>query len=234
MNTNVRTRVLGIAFLLQALTSIISGAVLLDPLLAPGNISDIMTNIANNPMTMRATIFGDMVTAMGIVFLGAVLFAVLRKQNERIALIALGLYVIEAAILAMSRLAAFSLLRISESFAVGSSADLSLLGTLALDTMNFGYTLHMLPFCVGAFLFYYLLFQSAAVPRPLALWGLATIPLVSIAILFTTFGYEVPFAVYLPYAPFEFVIGAWILVRGVRAVEDVPPRQGLVEAAAYS
>jgi len=59
MNTNNRTRVLGVAFLLQAITSIISGAVLLNPLLVPESISETMTNIANNPMTMRASIVGE-------------------------------------------------------------------------------------------------------------------------------------------------------------------------------
>jgi len=39
--------------------------------------------------------------------------------------------------------------------------------------------------------------------------------------LFAICGHEVPFVVYLPYVPFEFVIGVWILVKGIneQAVE---------------
>jgi hypothetical protein len=33
------------------------------------------------------------------------------------------------------------------------------------------------------------------------------------------FGYELPFIIYLPYVPFEFVIGVWILIKGVSVEE---------------
>lgn len=75
----------------------------------------------------------------------------------------------------------------------------------------------MLPFCLGAILFYYLLYKSGAVPRILSLWGLITVPLVLIGLLSKVLGYEVPFFLYLPlpYVPFEFVIGIWILAKGI-------------------
>lgn len=49
-----------------------------------------MLRIANNPLLMRTYILVDMLTALGIVFLGAMLFLTLRKQNETAALVALG------------------------------------------------------------------------------------------------------------------------------------------------
>jgi hypothetical protein len=42
-----------------------------------------------------------------------------------------------------------------------------------------------------------------------------TVPIVMGATIATLFGVEVPFAIYLPYVPFEFVAGAWILARGL-------------------
>ena len=30
------------------------------------------------------------------------------------------------------------------------------------------------------------------------------------------FGYTIPFIFYVPYVPFELVIGIWILVKGIR------------------
>jgi hypothetical protein len=214
---NNASRVLGVAFLLQAVTSLVSGAILLKPLLVPGNITESMTNIANNALLVRASIFGDVITAIGIVFLGAILFVTLRKQNENIALVALGLYILEAALLAASRIATFSLLRISQEYVTtGQPADLQTIGTVAFETMDFGYTLHLLPACLGAILFYYLIYKSGIVPRALALWGLITMPLVLIGTLLVIAGYEVPFFIYLPYAPFEFAIGVWILIRGIR------------------
>jgi len=222
MNTIKNTsRVLGAAFLLQAVSSLVSNAFLLDPLIVPGNIISTMTNIANNAMQVLAGILGDMVTAFGIIFLGAILFVTLRKQNEKMALVALGFYILEAVLLAVSRLLTFSLLRISqESVIAGHPAYLQSLGNLTFETMHFGFSaLAMLAFCLGAILFYYLLDKSRIVSRFLSLWGLITVFPCLVATLSALFGYEVPFFVYLPYAPFEFVIGVWILVKGIKIPE---------------
>jgi len=93
---------------------------------------------------------------------------------------------------------------------------LQTIGNLAFESMHFGYTLLMLAFCLGAILFYYLLYKSNIIPRVLSLWGLVTVSLCLILTLLEIFGYEVPFFLYLPYAPFEFIAGVWILVKGVR------------------
>jgi len=217
MNTlNKTSRVLGAAFLLQAVTSLISGLILNQVLTVPGNISETMIKIANNAWLMRANIFGETITAAGIMFLGAILFITLRKQNEKIALVALGLYILEAALLAASRIPAFSLLRISQEYVIaGHPAYLQTLGNLAFESMKDGYTLLMLPCCLGLIPFYYLLYKSGIIPRALSLWGLiATFPML-IGTLTQIFGYSIPFVFYLPYVPFEFVVGVWILIKGI-------------------
>jgi Domain of unknown function (DUF4386) len=93
---------------------------------------------------------------------------------------------------------------------------LTLLGQIAFDSMDFvGSNLHMLAFCLGGVMFYYLLDKARIVPRVLSLWGLiAALPFVIGAPL-AIMGYVVPAAVYVPYVPFEFVIGIWILVKGI-------------------
>jgi hypothetical protein len=86
--------------------------------------------------------------------------------------------------------------------------------------MHFGFSaLAMLAFCLGAILFYYLLDKSRIVPRVLSLWGLITVFPCLVGTLSALFGYKLPFFVYLPYAPFEFVIGVWILVKGIKIPE---------------
>jgi len=174
-----------------------------------------MTNISNNALQMQASIVGEMFTAIGIVILGVLLFVTLKKQNGKIALVALGLYVIEAALLAASRIPAFSLLLVSqESVTAGHPAYLQALGNLLYESQSFGYSLHILPFALGATLFYYLFFKSRYIPRVLSLWGLIAAPLALIGILFVLFGYDVPIVVFIPNLPFELGIGIWLLVRG--------------------
>ena len=124
MNSVKKTSiVLGIAFLLEIITNVVNGMVLRPALITTGNITESMTNIANNVFLMKTYILVDMIVALEIVFLGAVLFIVLKKKNEIIALVALGFFVISAALLAVSRMEAFYLLRISQEYIVAGQPD---------------------------------------------------------------------------------------------------------------
>jgi hypothetical protein len=237
MNTiNNTSKVLGAAFLLQAVTSFSSGMFLKQAWFVPGNIGETMLKIAHNPWLMRANILVDMLTALGVTFLGVILFITLRKQNEKIALTALGFYLLEVALLAASRMGAFSLLRISQEFAAaGQPAYLQTMGQVAYESMDFvGNTLHMLVFCPGGILFYYLLYKSGIVPHALSLWGLIMVFPMLIGTVSQIFGYTLPFFFYAPYVPFEFVIGVWILVKGLEARSETASTRQMFPARANS
>ncbi len=224
MNSVYRTsRVLGVAFLLQFVTSFTSSAILKQAWFVPGNISETMLKIADNPWLMRTTILLDMLTALGVIFLGVILFMTLRKQNEKMALVALGFYSLEGALLAVSRTEAFSLLRLSQEYAVAANPAWPMMGQVAYESMDFvGNTLHMLAFCLGGILFYYLLYKSGVVPRAISLWGLVTTFPMLVGTVTQIFGYTLSFVFYAPYVPFELIIGVWILFKGINeAIETM-------------
>lgn len=210
------SRVLGIAFLLQFVTSF-SVIWIKSAWLILGDIQATMRKIAENPGLLQANVLMDMLTALGVIFLGAVLYITLRDQNEKIALTALGFYILEGALLATSKMATFSLLRLSQEFvSTGSPEYFLTLGNLFLETMNYvDDILLMLAFCVGGILFYYLLHKSRVVPPWLSLWGLVSLIPLLIGILASFFNIELPYILYLPYLPFEFVIAVWILIKGL-------------------
>ena len=218
MNSDKNTvRLLGAAFLLQAIGAAVWDLILLQPLIVSGNIIDSMTNIANNALQMRASIVVAMITAMGIVMIGVLMYVILKKQNRKIAIVAMGLYLVEAAILAVSRIPAFALLRISqESVIAGHPAYLQTLGNLFYESADFGAWLHMLPFALGATLFYYLFYKSGFLPRGLSLLGIIAAPLALIGTPFLLLGYDIPLVVFLPNLPFELGIGVWLMVKGIR------------------
>ncbi len=214
-------RLLGAAFLLQAVASLVSGLFLLEPLIVTGDISASMTNIAKNGLQMRASIVGEMITAIGIVMLGSLLFVTLKNQSMKIALVALGLRLVEAALLAASRIPAFSLLSVSqESVIAGHPPDLQTLGKLFYESQEFAYSLNMLFFTLGATLFYYLIFKSGYIPRTLALLGLIAAPMALLGTVGELFGLVVPIVVFLPNLPFELAIGLWLLFKGIREVSE--------------
>jgi len=176
-----------------------------------------MTNIANNALQMRASIVVEMITVIALVILSVLLFVTLKKQNMKIALVALGLRLTEVALLAVSRIATFALLRISqESVIAGHPAYLQTLGNLFYELQEFAYSLNMVFFTLGATLFYYLFYKSGYIPRVLSLWGLIAAPLAFIGTLGELFGIVVPLVVFLPNLPFELAIGLWLMIKGIR------------------
>jgi len=226
MNSDKNTpRLLGAAFLLQAVGSLVSGVFLLEPLIVPGNIIDSMTNISNNALQMRASILGEMITAFGIVMIGVLMYVILKKQDLKIAIVAMGLYLVEAAILAVSRIPAFALLLVSqESVIAGHPGYLVALANTLFEAMTFGYELHMLPFALGATLFYCLFYKSGFLPRGLSLLGIVAAPMALIGSLLGLLGYDLPMLVYaivfLPNLPFELGTGLWLMVKGLKEASE--------------
>ncbi|MGB9206414.1 MAG: DUF4386 domain-containing protein [Terriglobales bacterium] len=217
-----RGRVLGAAFLLQAMTALAGGILLDFFLLVPGKIGETMTRVAQHPAWMRADILDEMVTAGGVIWLGALLFSKLRRYGETMARVGFALYLLEGAVLAASRIGGFMLLTVSREYAdAGRVASMEPLGRVAYAAMDRGQLLMMVPFCAGAFLFYGLLYKSRLVPRWLAFWGLAAMIPVTVATLCEVLGIEISFLLFVPYIPFEFFLGTWILIFGIR--DEVNP-----------
>lgn len=215
-NKSNAPRLLGATFLLQAVASAVSLIILRDPLIIQGNIIESMNNISDNAGQMQASIVLEMVTAIGIVMLGTLLFETLKKLNRNIALIAKGLYIMEATLLAVSSLAAFALIRVSqESVISGHPAYMQALGNLLYESMQFGNNLHMLPFSLGATMFYFLFHKSGFLPRILAVLGIVAAPLAVIGTLFLLLGFDVPLTVFIPNLPFELGAGVWFLFKGI-------------------
>lgn len=113
MNSDKNTpRLLGAALFSVAVLSIAQMYLSLFNLLS-GSISDSFVNISNNLMQMRISILLALFTSVGIVILAVLFFVVLHKQNKTIALVALGLYLAEALLLAVSKIGAFALIPLS-------------------------------------------------------------------------------------------------------------------------
>ncbi len=217
MNLNNNSpKILGAAFLLQALASLVS-TMLLTPLIDPDNISASMTSISNNTLQMRASIVFEMTAVIGIVLLGSQLYVTLKKQDQNMALVAHGLYLITAAIISVSRIATFALLLVSqESVLAGHPVYLQTIGTLFYELQELGYFLHMLPYTLGATMFYYLLHKPGYLPRGLSLWGLIAAPLALLGSLGDHLGLAVPILIFLPNLPFDLGVGVWLMVKGFR------------------
>jgi hypothetical protein len=210
------SRLLGLAFLLQFVTSFSSGIFVLPLWYSKGQTAENLVKIAQQPWLVRANLLLDILTALGILFLGAALYSNVRREHETLALTGLSFYILEAGLLAASRVEAFKLLTIGQEYAASGQPALWLsMGRLVMESMDFGgNVLHMLTFCLGAGLFYSLMYRARTAPRWLTGWGLVCLPFCLAGTLIGLFGQQPPFWLYAAYVPFELVIGLWLLVRG--------------------
>ncbi|MGA2974170.1 MAG: DUF4386 domain-containing protein [Spirochaetia bacterium] len=220
--TEKKSRILGLAFLIQFVTSFTGGVLVLPMATGVGgfgrmeNIGQTMATIAKNAGLVRFDILLELVTAAAIIFLGGMLYAAVKKQNKGLALTAFGLYVMEGVMIAVTKLVLFALLAISQQYmAAGNPVSLEPTARMAYEVMSYSSKMFNFAACLGITIFYALLYKARTVARPLTLWGLVSIQGVFAGLLMGLFGLEAPIYLYVLYIPFELVIGVWILIRGV-------------------
>jgi hypothetical protein len=220
--TQKKSRILGLAFLIQFVTSFTSGVVVLPAATGvqafgePLSIAQIMANLANNPALVHLNIFMELVTAAGVIFLGAMLYSATRRQHEGLALTGFGLYVLEGALIAVKMLALYALLVLSRQFiAAGNPPSMEPLANVLYEITEYSSKMLNFAFCLGGTILYALLARSRSVALPLSLWGLIGAQGVLAGVLLGLFGLQAPIFLYVLYIPFELAIGVWILVRGL-------------------
>ena len=220
MNTEMATiKLLGAAQLVVFVASMASER-LLASVAGSGPIASILVNVSKNLTRMRISNLVALLNSLAIVVLAVLFYAVFYKQYKIVALVALICFVAEAITLAVSKIGAYGLIPVSQEFVEAGAPEPSYLATVGDFLYNgvdrLGYDIHMLFFCLGGILWYALLYSSRLVPRPLSIWGLVAICLLSIPVLLMLYTRRSsPLMVLgLPYAPFELVLGLWLIVGG--------------------
>lgn len=212
-------RFLGAAFLFVVATTA-SSNLLLTGMTNAETISLVMKSVSKAPLRMLASILGDLISAAGIVLLAVLLYATLEKQGPVFARWALGLWVLEAAFLALTKLLGFSLLCISREFVKAGSPEGSFfqaVGSMVHGSMDYAYLIHLLFYLLGGILFYSLLLKSNHVPKAIPLFGIIAVCVGIAGLIPALFGNKDYMIALLPILPFELTIGGWLVAKGFSA-----------------
>jgi hypothetical protein len=220
MNPEANTiRLLGAAQLFVFVAGLVSEQ-LLKSVVGSGSISEILVNISENISRTRISNSVALFNSLAIITLGVLFYVVLNEQNKTLALVALGCFTAEGITLAVSKIGASALISLSQNFVTAGSPESSYFQTLGdflyKSVDRRGYNIHMLFFCAGGIIWYYLLHISRIVPPALSIWGLVAICLLTIPTVITLLDldYLPAMILGLPYAPFELVLGIWLIVNG--------------------
>jgi hypothetical protein len=209
-------QLLGICLITQATTSIIGGLIGFGPFIDTSDTAAAMNNIAGNINGFYMSIFIQIVTALVIVVLTSALYQAGKSVNKTAAMIAVGFYLLEVVIVMFDQIIIFAITEVSQMFVSTGDTALSNIAELLFSAKAFGGSIAMMPFRLGAILFYYLIMKAGVIPKWLGLWGLITVPFILVGWSLKAFGVSVPFALYVPYVPWEWVAGIYILMKSIR------------------
>jgi Domain of unknown function (DUF4386) len=193
---------------------------------------------ADDPLAYAAKHSGEVATGallvlvmgLSLAFVPVVLFPVLRRVDEVLAtgyLIIRG--AVETAIYVILAIAWLLLAPLAETMSAGpgtaSPAGVRL-GTLVIDSDGASAVLTLV-FCLGAVLFYALLYRSRIVPRWITLWGFAGIPLYVAAYLLAMYGAiggnsSEQNLLQFPLFVQEMVLAIWMIACGFRPAAGSP------------
>lgn len=204
---------LGITLFVQAVTALVGGTIFLSSFDSSEMTDIVLRSISDSTTIGYISILLQMITAIVIIMLGVAMYRTAGYINKTVAITALSLYILEASLLVIAQIFAFGLVEVSNLFVISGDVNLIALGQTLFACKEFAGKIAMIPFGVGAVLFYYLLLQAKIVPKWLALWGIITVPLILICVTLMAFGINVPFFILIPYVPFEFFTGIYILVE---------------------
>jgi len=157
-----------------------------------------------------------------VVVIPVMMFPILKKHNESLALGYVVFRVLEAAAAFAVAISLLLLITLSQGFVKAGPPDASYfqtLGTLLIEAGDWTGVPLDLAFGLGALMFYYLLYQSKLIPRFISVWGLIGGTLVLAEAGFLAMVSHSPFStipifLWLPVAVNEMVLAVWLIVKG--------------------
>jgi hypothetical protein len=168
--------------------------------------------------------FFVLVMGLALAMVPVMMFPILKKHNE---VLALGYVVVRGGLETVGYMATvvswLLLLPLSQVYRVGTpdASNFHALSTVLLDGNEIGSILTIV-FCLGALMFYYLLYKSKLIPRWISGWGLiAVIPYLAGGVLSMAglFGPSstITNVLDIPLGVQEMVLAVWLIAKGFNA-----------------
>ncbi|MEO8288769.1 MAG: DUF4386 domain-containing protein [Chloroflexota bacterium] len=183
--------------------------------------TDYLTKASGNASQVAVGAIFFLIAAFASVGIAISLYPVLKKWNAGLALGSVVFRTMEAVMYIAAVVSLLSLVTLSQHFAnAGSTNDIASFQAIgdSLRSVREHATLAAeFALSLGAFMYYYIFFQSRLVPRWLSGWGIAGSALMLAACLLALFsdsyvtGYVL---LILPIAVQEMVLAVWLIVKG--------------------
>ena len=220
MNSYRKTAIIvGVLFIIATVMSILSTV----PLGSTLTVSNYLTSVSANENQVIIAMIFELIAAVSAFGTAVMLFPVLKKTIESLALGYVALRLIENIFYIVGALSLIIILTVGQGYVAGASnaSYYQPLGTLLLALHDWSIWMGTLIFFgLGSLTLNYLLYQSKLVPRFLSVWGLIGAALVLLYGLLSLFSltpdmlFSILTILALPIAVQEMVFAVWLIVKG--------------------
>ena len=220
MDANRKTAiVVGVLFLAGYVGVFVGDAISGPVLNAPDYLSNVYPNKTRVIIGMLVEVLLNDVPVVGI---GVMLFPILKKYSEGIALWYAGMRIVEAMALIVGATSILSLITLSQEYIAAGAVEASSFeasGALALAVHHWAASVMLtIFFIIGALILYLMLYKSKLVPRFISVWGLISVASLIIAnvsgVPDLTYGFHPGQVLYFPIMTSEVLLAVWLIVKG--------------------
>jgi hypothetical protein len=216
VNTNRKTAIItGVVFIIATVLPLLASSLV--PVLTG---ADYLTQFSAHTNQVAAGALLILIGYLACAGIAVVMYPVLKKWNAGLALGSVVFRTIETVFYMVGLVSLLSLLTLGQQFTTAGAADrtsLQAIGNLLVSVHDHAGLVAVFAFCLGAFMYYYLFFQSRLIPRWLSGFGIVAIILMMAACGLALFSGNritsyIPLAA--PIAVQEIVLGVWLIVKG--------------------
>lgn len=220
MNPRTSARIVGVLFIIATAAPILTALFL--GFLGGGIVGEPVPNylvtVSTNERQVMIGMVIELIWALAVVGIPVVLFPILKKYNEALALGFHSLRFIEAISTIIHSIILLILLTLSQEFVIAGTPAASYyltLGTLLLAAREWVFNIGSgLIWSLSALLLNFILYRSKLVPRWLSGWGLIGAILSFVTYFLGFFSINLTDFLFAPIALQEMVFAVWLIVKG--------------------
>jgi hypothetical protein len=220
MNTYRKSAIIaGILFIIATAASLVSNGFTGSFQDAP----DYLVKLSANQNQVMIGVLLLLVAAFGSAGIAIAMYPAMKESNTGLALGSVVFRALEAVFYMVGIVSLLSLLTLGQQFRTAGAADratLQAIGNTLMSVHDHAALVAVFAFCLGAFMYYTLFFQSRLVPRWLSVFGIIAISLMMAACVLALFA-DNRITSYIPLAfPIflqEMVLAVWLIAKGFNA-----------------
>lgn len=219
-STQTASKVIGVLFILAAVTSIIGGLILYKPIL---NDPDYLIQGSAHANKVVLGAIMELILVVAVVGTATTLFPILRKVNETIALWHVCFRFLEAIVITVGVISVLSLLALSRDYVAEGAPDIAsyqVSGTVLKAVHDYTFMLGPNFFLgMNTMMYSYIFYKSKLVPRFIPVLGLTGSALILLAAMLELFGVIDQVSAWgailaLPIFANEMILAVWLIAKG--------------------